>query len=61
MPGEFDGLLKWPLKAVIKFKLIHQQADDYESSIELNHRERLRAGTESDNIHCEISQLDGPL
>ena len=46
MPGEFDGLLKWPLKAVMKFKLLHQQAegDDYELSIELNHLERLEAG-----------------
>ena len=46
MHGEFDGLLKWPLKAVMKFRLLHQQAqgDDYESSIELDHQERLEAG-----------------
>ena len=46
MQGEFDGLLKWPLRAEVNFKLLHQQAqgDDYESSIGLNHKEHLKAG-----------------
>ena len=44
MQGEFDGHLKWPLKAVIDFTLLHQQekGDDYESSVELNHNECLK-------------------
>jgi hypothetical protein len=46
--GEFDDLLKWPLKAVMKFKLLHQQEqdDDYESSIQLNYNERLKGGAD---------------
>ena len=48
MPGEFDGLLEWPFKAVMKFKLLlHQQSqakgDDYESSIKLKCKEHLKA------------------
>ena len=46
MEGEFDSHLKWPLEALIKFKLFHQQeqGDDYESSIELNCSKRLKDG-----------------
>ena len=44
MQGEFDCILKWPLKAVMKFKLLHQQeqGDNYESSIELKYSDRLK-------------------
>ena len=43
MPGDFDSLLKWPLKAVMKFEL-HQQSK-YENhgilGMELNQKKRV--------------------
>ena len=54
VPGEFDDLLKWPLKAVMKLKLLCQQAqgDDYEKSIELKHNERLKNGAKEVDGIC---------
>ena len=54
MPGEFDDLLKWPLKAVMKLKLLCQQAqgDDCEKSIELKYDERLKKGANEVNTIC---------
>ena len=54
MQGEFDRILKWPLVAVMKFKLLHQQeqGDDYESklfNIELKRSEHLKDGA---SPHC---------
>ena len=38
MPGEFDNILNWPLKGVLKlFLLYHQLQDGHEFCIELNH------------------------
>ena len=46
MQGEFDGHLKWPLNAVMKFKLFNQEVKrgDYESSFELKCSKRLKDG-----------------
>jgi hypothetical protein len=58
--GEFDGLLKWPLKAVMKLKLLHQQeqGDDYELSIQLNHNEHLKV--EEDDT-CGVLKIERSL
>ena len=52
MQGEFDGLLKWPLKAVMKIALVNPQAQGHidKLSIELNYSERLR--DEASAIEC---------
>ena len=46
MRGEFDGLLKWPLKAMMKVALLNQrpQGRDHEFSIELKCSKPLRDG-----------------
>ena len=50
--GEFDGLLKWPLKAVMKVALVNQQPQgvDYKFNIELKHSKPL--GDEVDAVEC---------
>ena len=44
--GEFDGVLKWPFKAVMKLALLNQQPQgrDYEFSLELKCSKPLRDG-----------------
>ena len=52
MQGEFDGLLKWPFKAVIKIALLNQQPQgcDYEFSLELKCSKPL--GDRADAVEC---------
>ena len=52
MRGDFDGLLKWPLKAVMKLALLNRQPQgrDYELNIELNYSKHLE--DEADAVEC---------
>ena len=46
MQGEFDSILKWPLKAVMKLKLCQHSQEDHELSIALNVNECLEDAVE---------------
>ena len=60
MQGEFDGLLKWPLKAVMKLALLNLQLQgaDYKLNIVLNYSKCLGDGAGA--VECG-SCTTGPI
>ena len=58
MQGDFDSLLNWPLKAVMKLALLNQQplGHDYEFTIQLNYSKRLGDGAAA--VECGSYLVD---
>ena len=46
MQGEFDSILNWPLKAMMKLKLCRHSQEDREFNLTLNIKKRLEDGVE---------------
>jgi hypothetical protein len=59
MRGDFDHLLKWPLKAEMKLALLNQQrGSDYELHMKLDSSYSKPLGNEADAVKCGSQSLN---